>query len=155
MQEFDEGRMMREPTQLLMMNGKKKVARTVGVILALLGSGIAAQQPSAVIPATQQSVTIHIPPQPLRKALRMFAEQTQLQVVYRSEQIDAARVSTAVEGTYSAEEALALLLGSSDLRAVRINSRTLAIHVASADRPHRKGDVVRASSRQPDQADHE
>src|SRR5579864_5369193 len=106
MQELDEGRTMREPTQWLIMNGRKKLARTVGVVLALLGSAFAAQQPNAVIPATQQSVTIHIPPQPLRKALRRFAEQTQLQVIYRSEQIDAAGVWTAVEGTYSAEEAL-------------------------------------------------
>ena len=130
----------------MMMSRTKRVAWAVGVVMPLLGAGFAASQQSAVTGVTQSRVTVHIPPQPLREALRVFAEQTQLQVVYRSEQIDAGAISTAVAGTYPAEEALARLLGSSDLRAVRINARTLAIHVASADGAHRKGEVVRAST---------
>lgn len=121
------------------MKVAKRTARAIGVILWMLGDGIAVSQQAAVKTATQTRVTVHIPPQPLRDALRVFAEQTQLQVVYRSEQIDPTALSAAVEGTYPAEQALALLLGTSALRAVRINARTLAIHVAQY---RHKGDVV-------------
>jgi hypothetical protein len=123
--------------------------RRVGLAASLLGllfySGIAVSQNMTSPLPPGKPVTVHILPQPLREALRVFADQTQLQVVYRSEQIDPTILCAAVIGTYPAEEALARLLGTSDLRAVRINARTLAIHVAS-NRSHRKGDVVRASS---------
>jgi hypothetical protein len=120
----------------------------------LLYNGIAISQNTTSPPPPGPPVTVHILPQPLREALRMFADQTQLQVVYRSEQIDPKVICAAVIGTYPAEEALARLLGSSNLRAVRINARTLAIHVAS-DRSRRKGDVVRASSPRSEPTDHE
>src|SRR6185437_117617 len=107
-------------------------------------------QQNAVTPATQTRVTVHIAPQPLREALRVFAEQTHLQVVYRSEQIAPGAISVAVTGTYPAEEALARLLSSSDLRAVRINARTLAVYVASADRARRKSESIKATQNQPD-----
>jgi hypothetical protein len=124
---------------------KGRALRCAAAILSMLASAIAAPQQSSVTPATQNWVTVHIAPQPLREALRVFADQTQLQVVYRSEQINPTVICAAVVGTYPAEEALARLLGTSDLRAVRINARTLAIHVAS-NRSTRKGGVASASS---------
>jgi hypothetical protein len=141
------------------MKGLKRVAGTSALIcasigLSLLYSSIAATQQVAVTPATQGWVTVHIAPQPLRDALRVFADQTQLQVVYRSEQIDPTVTCAAVEGTYRAEEALARLLGTSDLRAVRINARTLAIRGVS-NHSHHKSGVVSASSPTPAPTDRE
>jgi len=112
------------------MKKAKKIAVSIGIALCL-GAQFAASQQNRGVSVTQTWVMVHIPPQPLREALRKFAEQTHLQVVYRSEQIDATAISDAVSGTYPAEEALALLLGSSS--DLRINARTLAVHVASAD----------------------
>jgi hypothetical protein len=137
------------------MKGLKSAVGAIAVILSLLYSSIAAtQQTAAATPATQGWVTVHIAPQPLRDALRVFADQTQLQVVYRSEQIDPTVTCAAVVGTYRAEEALARLLGKSDLRAVRINARTLAIHGVS-NHSRRRSDVVSASSPTPDPTDPE
>jgi hypothetical protein len=127
------------------VKGLKSAVGEIAVILSLLHSSIAATQQTAVTPATQGWVTVHIAPQPLRDALRVFADQTQLQVVYRSEQIDPTVTCAAVVGTYRAEEALARLLGKSDLRAVRINARTLAIHGVS-NHSRRRSDVISASS---------
>jgi hypothetical protein len=132
------------------MARRRKALRSTAAVLWMLASDIAAPQQSSTAPATQTAttqnwVTVHIAPQPLREALRVFADQTQLQVVYRSEQINPTVVCAAVVGTYPAEEALARLLGTSDLRAVRINARTLAVHVAS-NHSGRKGGVVSASS---------
>ena len=137
------------------MNRMKGIALIFGALLSMLHSWSATSQQVAVTAATQNRVTVRIPPRPLREALRMFADQTHLQVIYRSEQIDAGVMSTDVSGTYSADEALARLLGALQLHAVRINARTLAIRKSSMERTHSKIDLVRAASPQVDQPDHE
>ena len=91
------------------------------------GNASAQQAETADVSVAIPAVTVHIPAQPLGEALRVFAEQTHLQLVYRAEQINSKISSTAVEGTFPAEEALARLLGGSHLRALRINARTLAV----------------------------
>jgi hypothetical protein len=75
-------------------------------------------------------VQIRIPRQTLATALTSLAEQTGIQLVYRTEEVSATLVAPSVSGMYTPETALVRLLADSGLEAFRINERTLGIRLA-------------------------
>lgn len=76
--------------------------------------------------STDTTYELHIPAQPLQKALSSLADQTGLQVVYESSLV-AGRVSPSVQGKLTTKEALATLLEGTGLRVQTLSDRAIAI----------------------------
>src|SRR5687767_1154188 len=76
--------------------------------------------------AADETYKLDIPAQPLSKALRIFAEQSGIQIVYYA-QIAEGQTASRVLGTLSAKEALAALLAGTKLRFETVNADTVAI----------------------------
>jgi len=94
---------------------------------------IAAAQQDAP-PVSHDATTpahLDIPSQSLAMALSSLAEQTGVQLVYRTEEVSTAMVCPSVRGVYTPEAALNRLLAGSGLKFYRINERTLGIRSAS------------------------
>lgn len=89
-----------------------------------------------------EAYQLSIPAQPLTKALQAFATQSGLSLVHYSK-VTEARMSPALEGAYTPEQALVLLLKDSGLRFVYLNERTIEIRAA---RDERSGRVNTSSS---------
>jgi iron complex outermembrane receptor protein len=91
----------------------------------------------AVLPmsqATAQAARTHnfnIPSQPLSRALRMLADQSDVQLAYRTA-IASGATAPAVKGTMTTEQALSRLLAGSSLRYAFTNADTVTILDASA-----------------------
>jgi iron complex outermembrane receptor protein len=86
---------------------------------------------------------IRVAPQSFAQALRSFADQTQLQVVYPAE-LGAGLTSPGAQGTLTAEQALQSLLNGTGLSYQFINDRTIAI---GAPKPGRGADAGAPSLR--------
>jgi TonB-dependent siderophore receptor len=86
------------------------------VIASAMSGVVAAPYAMAQSPvaAVAESVTLNIPAQPLKNALRSFAEATHLQLVYNSELV-AGRASPKLSGSYTPAAALQQLLAGSGL----------------------------------------
>ena len=76
--------------------------------------------------STDTAYELHIPAQPLQKALSSLADQTGLQVVYESSLVTG-RVSPSVDGTLTPKEALAKLLEGTGLHVQALSDRAIAI----------------------------
>jgi hypothetical protein len=116
------------------MNTRGRSFRTVckGVaLLMLLGDLAIAQKISA-----PSVITIHfqIPPQPMGRALSVFAAQAQLQLVFVTSDVGPVLISPLLTGTYTAQQGLALLLAKSDLYYVFLNERTVSIQATPSTR---------------------
>lgn len=83
--------------------------------------------------ASEPTVTLEIKSQPLRDALSEFGRQSGLQVVFVQTDVDAAIMSSALEGTFSADVALGRLLANTALGYEFINPRTVAIRLKSGE----------------------
>ena len=81
-------------------------------------------------------VTFHIPAQPLASALQAYGSQTGVQVLYESRSA-VGQLSRAVEGSFTPQDALNLLLAGTDLsvRYSRPDAITLARPSPNADAP--------------------
>ncbi len=90
--------------------------------------------------AMSQGLSRDIGPQPLARALEVFAAETGLQLVYRSE-IAAGIASRGARAGLSAEEALRELLRETGLTFEFLNKRTIAIHTLreGSDEPKARG----------------
>jgi len=73
---------------------------------------------------------VDIRPQPLRIALRKFAEQTNLQVLYSDTEVESTLYARGVKGEYSAEAAIRELLADVKLSGEFVNEKTIAIHAS-------------------------
>lgn len=111
------------------------------VLRSILGIGITLSGVTAVHaqPATETPVTVSIQSQPLAAALNQWADQTGYMVLIAAD--DAVAVGTAppVEGAYSPEAALKLLLANSGLRYELVSPRTVSIRRAQAEAGERQG----------------
>lgn len=83
-----------------------------------------------------EAYQLSIPAQPLTKALQAFATQSGLSLVHHAK-VTEARIAPALEGAYTPEEALVLLLKDSGLRFVYLNDRTIEIRAARDERSGR------------------
>ncbi len=72
-------------------------------------------------------LSFSMPEQPLRDALNGLARQTGLQVIYTAEEVTASLLAPKIEGQFTPEAALNLLLQGSGLHFEFINSRTVAV----------------------------
>jgi iron complex outermembrane receptor protein len=86
-------------------------------------------------------------------ALNEFAAQTGLQIAYFTKSAEG-RPAPAVNGRYTAEQALKTLLASSELRFDRLDDRTIAIHSAAPANPatgavQEQGGAFRVASLEP------
>ncbi len=93
---------------------------TVALGLSLLAGAAAAEQPA------EQAVALDIPASTVEEALKTFARQAKIQVLFYSaavEKMNAPRLS----GSFTPDAALARLLAGTDLRYEFINERTIAI----------------------------
>lgn len=88
---------------------------------------------AAVPVLSAEAYQLSIPAQPLTKALQAFATQSGLSLVHYAK-VTEARMSPALEGAYTPEEALILLLKDSGLRFVYVNERTIEIRAARDQR---------------------
>lgn len=101
----------------------------VGAIaLALMAAGARAQGTEG------QRVSFNIQPQPFIQALKVFGEQSNLQLLLSSSDISAAgMVSPEIKGELTPEQALTKLLAQTDLRYLFVNPRTVAISRGKPD----------------------
>lgn len=107
-------------------SSSKRFATLLGVgALAFTGLGL------AETPA-QQAIHLRIPSQPIGEALNAFAEQSGLQLLFRSE-LGEGVTAPAVQGVLSAQQALELLLAQSGLKYEFINPHTVTVRSAEAD----------------------
>jgi secretin/TonB-like protein len=83
-----------------------------------------------------EPIGFHIPSQSLAEALQAYGQRTGVQVLYESNSASGRR-SAAVEGNFTAEQALNLLLAGTDLKVqyTRPDAITLALRSATTDRP--------------------
>ncbi len=100
-------------------------ALLVGTALSLVP---AAQRP-AYAQAAGQQFSLSIPAQPLPQALAAFSTRTGVQVFYSSEAAYGLR-SNAVNGTYSADQALSQMLAGTGASARRVGQNGITISVA-------------------------
>jgi hypothetical protein len=93
----------------------------------LLGSQIAASQQMPRVEGSTAAIQFRIPAQPMDRALKEFASQSKLQLIYATDDIVAGTVAHEVSGLYLPEAALAQLLASSCLGYKFVNTHTVAI----------------------------
>lgn len=92
----------------------------------LLAGPVTEAQAQARSPAA--AVTLRIPQQPMPDALNAFAQQTGLQVIFQVDELLASGATApSIDGTYTPDVALKLLLAGTELRYEYVNSRTIAI----------------------------
>ncbi|MDD2865165.1 MAG: TonB-dependent receptor, partial [Methylococcales bacterium] len=86
----------------------------------------------------EQELHINIPPQPLASALEQFEQQTGVQILYAADALPK-KTSPQLNGQYSAEQALKILLDKSDLSYQFTDNHTVAI---KRNEPTRVNDVA-------------
>ena len=99
---------------------------SAAAVLVTLGICVAGAQERTL--DAGKPITFHIPVQPLAGALQAYGERTGVQVLYESSSARG-RSSAAVEGDFTPEAALNLLLAGTDLRVryIRQDAITLAL----------------------------
>ena len=76
--------------------------------------------------AQSGALELDIPPQELSSALKIFAEQTNLQLLYASEVVEGRR-TTGLLGTFTTEEALTMLLANTGLTYTFTDANTVTL----------------------------
>ena len=105
---------------MTLSTGKSRIGRALGVGLAFAFISL---RPAVAAPSVY---TLHIESQPLDAALQEFARQTGMQILFYSQLTDG-RSSTALEGKYTLDAAIAALLLGSKLTYRMVNSTTIEI----------------------------
>jgi hypothetical protein len=103
------------------------------VMITGMCAAVAEERRAATVP---EPIGFNIPAQSLASALQAYGERTGVQVLYESNSATG-RKSAAVEGNFTAEQALNLLLAGTDLKVqyTHPDAITLALPSATADRP--------------------
>lgn len=107
---------------LRLLGGTLMTGLRTGLLTALLGS-----TPVAMAQTDQTHYKLDIPRQELATALRSFARETGLQIARFSDGGDQAVSANPVVGSYTAEQALELMLSGSGFQFRFVNKRTIAI----------------------------
>jgi iron complex outermembrane receptor protein len=114
----------------------------LAVALALLWAGLF---PRAMRAAEPEAYTLHIASQPLDNALQEFARQTGVQIIVFSYLTDGQR-APALDGRYTADEALKALLADSMLTFHRVNAKTIEIRLLRRRTDHANSGFLGRSS---------
>src|ERR1700730_4049373 len=113
---------------------------TVAVTWALAGAiAAAAQTPPSTPDAADRrpdEVPFRIDAQPIEGALKEFASQANLQLVYETAEVSPNIRSSHVAGAFTPEVALSRLLAHTNLDYKFINDRTVSIRSTDAVSPH-------------------
>lgn len=104
----------------------KHAALSVASVIALT-TGLAATPAMA---QTQQARDITIEPMPIADAVNAIADQSGTQIVLYSNDVNGL-TAPALDGSYTAEQALDTILHGTDLQYRRVNARTIAVGPAS------------------------
>lgn len=108
----------------------RSIRTLVGIaVLACLGGPAWAESPAA------HQVSVDIPAQPVAKALNAFAQQTGMQLLFRTGAVKDGAMAPRLVGSFTAEEALAKLLEATELEYKFLDDRTIAIRVAREAKP--------------------
>ncbi len=107
--------------------GKRTQIAVTCTVLLFGGGAIYPEMASAQSAAETQAYAI--PAKDLNSALRQFSQQSRVQLIYPTELTDH-KQSAGLSGSYTAAEALRLLLQGSGLQAERVNDRTMVIKPA-------------------------
>jgi iron complex outermembrane receptor protein len=99
-------------------------------VVAALGLVLAGLYSPAMRSAAPEAYTLHIASQPLESALQEFARQTGLEILVFSYLTDGRR-APALDGRFTADDALQALLADSMLTFHRVNAKTIEIKVAA------------------------
>jgi hypothetical protein len=93
--------------------------------------------PDALRGAEHRAYTLHIASQPLDSALQEFARQTGIQIIFFSYLTDGQR-APALDGTYTLDAAMNVLLANSMLTFRWVNAKTIEVRQLrrSTDRPN-------------------
>lgn len=104
-----------------------------GAFAALLFAGIyAADADDRPVFRPDEAIVFHIPPQSLAAALQVYGQATGIQVLYESSSA-VGRTSVAVEGKFTADAALNLLLKGTQLRVRYIRPDAITLAPPSAE----------------------
>ena len=95
-----------------------RLAMVLGLVCAVVWGNVRSDEPAVY--------TLHIESQPLDGALREFARQTGMQILFFSDITNGLR-SAAVDGKYTVERAMTTLLSGSKLTYRLINSKTIEV----------------------------
>jgi hypothetical protein len=95
-----------------------RLAIALGLICAVVWGSVRSDEPAVY--------TLHIESQPLDSALQEFARQTGMQILFFSDVTNGLR-SAALDGKYTVEKAMTILLSGSNLTYRLINARTIQI----------------------------
>jgi len=117
------------------LRGKRGLLLGIYAALAMAGVCAAAAEEHLAV-AGSAAILFHIPAQPLANALQAYGAQTGVQVLYESHSAAGQR-SVAVEGSFTPEDALNLLLTGTDLsvRYTKPDAITLARPAQELDVP--------------------
>lgn len=108
-----------------------RIALLGTLLLAATLSDPAAYGQSSLPAGSESTVAVNIERQAVREALRVFGEQTGVQVLFRSEGVTTQGVtSQRVVGQFSAQEALARLLANTGLKYEFVNEHTVRVSAA-------------------------
>lgn len=111
------------------MRGPRPVV-AIGLLMCLAGGVSGAETPPG-----SQPVQLNIEAQQLDRALNVWALQTGYQILMPVQQGSPGQMSPALNGRYTPESALRVLLASSDLKYQFINARTVTIRLAGDEQP--------------------
>jgi hypothetical protein len=102
--------------------------------IAIIGIYAASAGEATPPAASRTPVAFHIPAQPLAAALQTYGEAAGVQVLYESNSA-VGRTSAAVDGTFTPEQALTVLLNGTELKVqyIRPDTITLALRSAAPD----------------------
>ncbi|MBL8267499.1 TonB-dependent siderophore receptor [Steroidobacter sp.] len=98
--------------------------RSVLLVVALTLSSVVAH---AQVPGAERQVELHLPAQPMDQALKGLAQQTGLQLLFRSDTGAKEVEARALEGTFTLQDALRRLLEGSGLAFEFMDENTVAI----------------------------
>jgi len=114
---------------------RKRISRTaLPLVLILWGEVVVSQQPKQASTAAAP-VEFSISAQPMDRALKEFASQARLQLIFATGDVTADTLAPAVFGLYLPEAALAKLLEKTSLRYKFVNANTVSIEISHSKRP--------------------
>lgn len=114
---------------------KRKSSIGILTVVLFLGTPIVALQQTMQFQSAATTVQFNIPAQPMDRALKEFASQSRLQLIFATDDIASGTLAHAVLGTYRPEAALAQLLSESCLVYKFVNTNTVS--VGASHRPCR------------------
>lgn len=107
--------------------------RAFGLAFLVAGAAAAGQasSPAGSAAAIPQPVVFRIEAQPMRRALKEFASQSHLQLVYETADLDAVPLSPSIVGAYTPQAVLDRLLANTTLNYAFVNTKTISIKSAA------------------------